>query len=345
MERYVASPVLPGASPSFAFEPIFVHPGHGLDVPSWPETPEDTTEDDEDDQLPMINELEIYSPPPQDCRRGSDLSDGSDANQFSPYLGGYQWPSSSSLSSFESTIFENDSRSSSRSSTPTPETPGDEKALAFTTYRSTSRKSLPTLAVSSFFFNSSPEPEHATLRGPSSPSRANGGATMKRSFSLPVEQEHVLRNRLSYRSSLHTAANVMSPSLSRTPSSSGLASGSSTPPLSMRRRPSLSRRESAPSTGLGFSLPPSNVHLAFTDEPSPYSPPPSAFPFNIVSPKRTRLARSYSTPDVPTFHPLTSRSSTFEATSSPLIPRPRRPTFDFGMTPIIPEASTFIIDV
>ncbi|KAL8290096.1 hypothetical protein RQP46_003035 [Phenoliferia psychrophenolica] len=344
MAAYLANPVLPGASPSFAFEPIYVHPGHQLEVPDWPEASLDTSDYEEYDELPMMNDLDISDAASPPARRGSDLDDvsESDASPWftespSPYFGSYEWPSSSSISSDHTGLFEQDSPSSSRSSTPTPESPMELKAKL-----PDATRSPPPLAVSSFFFNSaSPHLRSSSRSLPTTPN--HGGAMMQRSFSLPVEQEHILQDRLSRRSSLHTAANVMSPSLCRSPSSSGFGAGWMSPPApGGHRGVGLARRGSEPTgAGLGFSVPQqSTVHLAFDEKSLPASAPLSTYPYNIASPRRSRMNRSHSTPDVPTtFHiPIPQGKSSSSGTSSPS-PRSRRPTLK--MTPITPDVATF----
>lgn len=294
MSAYVCRPALPYAPPpSFAYEGIVVHPDHALVA---------YAEDDEmEDELPAIAELEISDPSYSKVRRDSGESDLSSSSSTSsgdvgsPYFVGYEFASSSRGGLFED---DDDSPSSSRSSTPTRDTSCDFKPRSAGALSASSNRSPP-LAASSFFFASgsfSPRlggghamsqpstPLHlhrpslaplgtggATMMGRST--SIGGGAMMHRSVSLPVEPAHVLRDRLSRRSSLHAAAHALSPKLgwSGPPSSAASPSSELLPP----------RRESAP-TGLGLSVRRhSAVHLAFDerdDAPTPAPAPLSTYP-------------------------------------------------------------------
>ncbi|KAM0745769.1 hypothetical protein T439DRAFT_135666 [Meredithblackwellia eburnea MCA 4105] len=321
---------------SIQYSAIMVHPAHGID---WVD--KTSNEPILMDELPQIQQLDLASFASSESSPVASVGDLPENHQDEGYFheyDSYMSSSSSSISTFNTSdmLFDYGSPSSSASSTPTIESPLQEKSRPINA-SSPAPPCRSSLSIAPFFFESknffpSPGQPLYSKSQPSTPlyppvslqGSMCGGATMQRSVSLPVEQEHVLRKRLSQHSLLHEVAHAKSPCLSRQPSSSG--------PL---RRPLARRGTESAVTGLGLLVAPNGDSTV-----SPRPQENSSYPYNIysTSPKRTPISRSYSSPNVHIVAtlpgqdcaPLENRQA-----PPPVTTRPRRPTLDFKMTPII----------
>lgn len=165
------------------------------------------------------------------------------------------------------------------------------------------------------------------VREPLSPTTpSGGGATMQRSFSMPVETQRQLEDRLSIRTKMQRAMSTHA-----------------SVPVVATRSPAVKTK----AQGLGVSM--SNVHLPFGEGWGSSLPvvevqveQTSTFPYNVTSrfaPLPPKIPRSHSTTDIPTHHSPVTYISTSSASSSGVVGRPRKASRLGPMTPIEPVRS------
>ncbi|KAI5476860.1 hypothetical protein MNV49_007094 [Pseudohyphozyma bogoriensis] len=369
MPTYSPSPkIVSPTSPLFAYEGIQVHPDHGLVLDDC-----HAAELDEDaDVLPRLEELVIDSPAPAPASLWTTVGRHDSLSSSSS--------SSASSASFDTDYFSNiytreSSPASSASSTPTLESPSGA------TFR---KEPLFDASPNQFFFSPtfsfSPAPPSTTSTAPScnpkspsplsprvhpysrpsSPPRstsgcaapAAGGASMLRSYSMPVETQRELNQRMGLRSAMGAAMEHHAPALLRSKSLGvGVACSGGVP---LARRSSVSPAPTAVDSGAGLGLLLPKVHGGFEEGWGAALPQreakavePSTYPYNVVaqqSPQRVQFTRSNSVTDLPTYHtpfysspcpspglsPMPSPTS-----SSPSSPNFRRRGTLTKMTPIL----------